>query len=216
MPLIAAASLVIAGCSAYRPTRTSAPVAPLPGARVAEPTPPQLIRKGKMDVTVEHVDDSRQRLEKAASALGAQLQHLDAHGADHADYLFRVPPDNLGSLMDSAATLGTVGERTIKVDDVTEQIVDAEGRLAALRASRDRIRALLEHVESLGDVITVERELARVQAELESLERRLASLKGQVVMSELSVALNRRHVPGPIAVVGMGLANGLKKLFIWR
>ena len=213
IPLIAAA-LVLAGC-AIQSTGTRR-IGAAPAANAAAPIPREIIRRGHRGGSVEKVDESRQRLERAAASLGAELAHLDAKGEEHAEYEFRVPPEHLVPVMDSAAALGAVGERAINVDDVTDQVVDAQGRLASLRASRDRLRALMEHADGVTDVITVERELARVQGEIESLENRLAALQGQVAMSELKVRLDRRHVLGPIAVVGSGIGKFFQKLFIWR
>ena len=100
------------------------------------------------------------------------------------------------------------------LDDVTDQVVDAQGRLSSLRASRDRLRALLDRAGGVSDVITVERELARVQAEIESLEGRLAVLQGAVALSEVNIRLEQKHELGPVAKVAVGLGRALKKLFV--
>ena len=213
-------ALGVVGCSQAARTGVMRPV-PLPTAASAVPgapslneaLAPQLIRRGKMGVTVEQVDDSRKNLERAASDLGAFLAHLDA-GKEHADLLFRVPPTRMDALMDSAATLGFVGERRVNLDDVTDQVVDAQGRLTSLRASRDRLRTLMDRAGGLSDVITVERELARVQSEIESLEGRLAALQGAVTLSEVNVRLDKKHELGPVSKVAVGIGRAIRKLFI--
>ena len=118
--------------------------------------------------------------------------------------------------MDSSAALGTPRERTVSAEDVTEQVVDTEERLVALRASRDRLRLLMERATSVADVVTVERELARVQAELESMERRLNALRGAVTLSELSVRIERGQVLGPLGLLAVGIGQVIGKLFVWR
>src|SRR5689334_12908149 len=211
-------TLSLVGCS--QATRVAGP-RPVPSPSTMTPTTssgealaPQLIRRGKMGVTVDQVDESRKNLERAASELGAFVAHLDAHGAEHADYLFRVAPTRMDALMDSAATLGFVGERRVSLDDVTDQVVDAQGRLTSLRASRDRLRALLDRAGGVSDVITVERELARVQSEIESLEGRLAVLQGAVTLSEVNVRLDEKHELGPVSKVAVGIGRAIRKLFI--
>jgi predicted nucleic acid-binding Zn-ribbon protein len=144
------------------------------------------------------------------------VANLSANEKDRADYVLRVPADKLDALMDSAATLGTVQQRTVSAEDVTDRMVDAAARLTSLRASRDRLRQLLDRATNVTDVVMVERELARVQSELESLEARMQALEGQVALSELSVHLRRRIVPGPLAVVALGAGKVISKLFIWR
>ena len=49
-----------------------------------------------------------------------------------------------------------------------------------------------------------------------AVQARLATLRGQVALSELSVALRQRPVLGPLGYVAMGIGYGVRKLFIWR
>jgi chromosome segregation ATPase len=169
-----------------------------------------------MYVEVTRLEPARARLEHALAALGGRVAYLRTNEDERAEYTLRVPGDRLDALMDSVATLGEVETRTVSATDVTEQVVDAEARLAALRATRDRLRQLLERASTVQDVVTVERELARVQGDLESLERRLNTLRGQVAFSELSVSLRRRPVLGPLGLLLQGAATLLGKLFVIR
>ena len=82
------------------------------------------------------------------------------------------------------------------------------------RAIRDRLRALLERAGSIPDVITVERELARVQGELDVLERRLEYLRGSTSMAELSVDAAPKRILGPLGLLAVGTGWVLQKLFI--
>ena len=205
-----------AACSQARPVATAPAPAVAHPLAATEPTPPQMIRRGQEGLTVERVDDARRHLEHAAAALDASIARSEARESESADYLFRVPPQRLDALMDSAATLGAVDERTTNAEDVTAQVVDVEGRIAALRASRDRLQELMNRATSVPNVIAVERELARVQGELESLEGRLNAMRGQVAMSELSVHLGQRHILGPLGLLFVGIGRGLEKLFVLR
>lgn len=176
----------------------------------------QLIRRGYIGVAVAELAPARARLERAVAATDAMITHAEVRDDSYAEYTLRVPPGQLVPLMDSAAALGEVDSRTVSAEDVTEAVVDAEARLDALRASRGRLTELLERAASVQDVISVERELARVQGEIESLDARLQSMKGQVAMSELTVQVRRRPVLGPLGVVFSGLLTVVEKLFIWR
>jgi len=200
---------------AAAPSAAALPVAP--GTPIAQqPEARQMIRRGSVAVSVDSVDLARRRVQRAAESLGAQVAHLDASGATHAEIVFRVPPQQLEPLMDSAAAVGKTNERTIGAEDVTDAIVDAEGRLASLQASRDRLRTLLDRAAAVPDVITVERELARVQGDIESLQRRITALRGQVAMSELTVTIDRRHVLGPVGAFFVGVGKLVGKLFVLR
>ena len=224
VPLVAlgiAPLLALGGCTQPMSPR-AAVVAPAraPSAEAAspatQPLPRQVIRSGRIEVTVEHLDDARRRLERAADALDAQVARLESREGASSEYQLRVRPDHLDAMMDSAAALGRAGGRTVSAEDVTDQVVDVEARLGALRASRDRLRQLMDRSANVGDVVAVERELARVQGELESLEGRLAALRGQVARSALIVRLQQRHVLGPLGLLAAGVGFVIQKLFVWR
>ena len=212
-------AMAIGAITACRGQQTSAPEPqPIP-AQVANPVAQsgqQLVRRGRAEVQVDELPAARARLEGALSALGGRVASLQTNEDLRADYVVRVPGHRLDALMDSAAALGEVKERTVSAVDVTEQVIDAEARLAALRASRDRLRQLLDRAATVQDVISVERELARVQGELESLETRLNALRGQVAMSELILRLERRRVLGPLGLLLQGIGVVIGKLFVWR
>jgi hypothetical protein len=215
-------AVLTTGCSQYATQgamrRSAAPnqMEVEPAGSGAQNVPRQLIRRGGVEVTVEKVGDARLRLERAIAALNGQVARLDLEQDRRANYQIRVPPDRLEALMDSAAALGKVGSRTISAEDVTDRVVDSEARLSVLRASRDRLKQLIERSASVSDIVTVERELSRVQSELESLEARLNALKGSVALSELSVRIDRQVVLGPVALLFQGIGAVVEKLFIWR
>ena len=216
---VAATTLVVlllpACSSAFK--LNAPPSAPVPSlAPGVQSVAQQIIRRGRVDVTVERITVAQQRFEHAAGALGAQVSRLDAREQEHAQYYVRVDPDRLDALMDSAAVLGNVGSRGVSAEDVTEQVVDVEARLGVMRASRDRLTQLMERGTTVTDVIAVERELARVQSEIESLEARLAALKGRVARSDLTVSMEQRRVLGPLGLVAVGVGKVLGKLFVWR
>ena len=221
----AATSAALGGCASSGPMTASASARP----RVAAPdddgrlgsveaalAQQQLIRRGHIAVSVADIAPARARLERAVAATGALVSHAQLSDDSRADYTLRVPPAQLAPLMDSVAALGDVDTRTTSAGDVTEAVGDAEARLAALRASRDRLTQLLDRAASVQDVISVERELARVQGEIESLDARLQAMKGQVAMSELVVRIRRKPVLGPLGLVFSGLLTVVEKLFIWR
>ena len=175
----------------------------------------QIVRNGQMVVEVTQLDAARTRFEQATASLAGHV--VTSRSEDkRAELLVRVPAARLHALMDSVSTLGDVEMRRVTSADVTDQLVDLEARLGAVRATRDRLRQLLERADEVQDVIAVERELGRVQADLESLEARLQLLRGQVAMSELSVRLRQEPVLGPLGVIVAGAAKLIGKLFVWR
>jgi len=118
-----------------------------------------------------------------------------------------VPADRLDAALDQLGKIGTVLQRNTTSQDVTSQYVDTESRLKTMRASVDRVRALMAQAKDLGQVVALESEMSRREADLESLESQLASLKDSVDRSTLAVSLT---TPGNETVTENGFLAGLR------
>jgi hypothetical protein len=122
--------------------------------------------------------------------------------------VLRVPVAGLDRLVDDLAATGTVLARSGRTEDATAQIVDLDSRVATQQASVTRVRALLGQATSIGDVVTVESELARREADLESLQRRVAALRDRVAYSTVTVEL-RGTAAAPPTDTPPGFGSGL-------
>src|SRR5665647_2448537 len=100
-----------------------------------------------------------------------------------------VPADKLDTALDQLGKIGTVIQRNTSSQDVTSQYVDTESRMKTMRASVDRVRALMAQAKDLGQVVALESEMSRREADLESLESQRAALKVSVDRSTLAVSL---------------------------
>jgi hypothetical protein len=133
-----------------------------------------------------------------------------------AHLVLRVPSATLEATLDTLARFGRVERRSVAATDVTTEAQDLDARVVSLRATRDRLRQLLERAASVADIAAVEAQLSRVQQDLDSLEGRLKALRTDVALSALTVDLDRRHVLGPLGFVAAGLAWVVEKLFVLR
>lgn len=126
----------------------------------------------------------------------------------------RVPPTAFDATVADLVGLGEERHRRLSTEDVGEQIVDIEARLATQRASVERVRALLAEADALGEVVTIESELTKRTADLESLEARLGALEARVELSTISVTFDSSGKPviGDALGFGDGLAAGWSAL----
>lgn len=108
-----------------------------------------------------------------------------------------VPADRLDATLDEVAKVGTVLSRRTSTDDVTARYVDTASRVASMKASVERVRALMSRADKLADVVTLEAELSRRQADLEAMEQQLAALDDQVALAPISVSLSTAATPVP-------------------
>ncbi len=133
-----------------------------------------------------------------------------SHAQEFSTMTISVPASALDATLDRLAALGTVDSRATSTDDVTSTYVDTASRIKTMRASVDRVRALMSRADKIGDIVTLESELSRREADLESLEQRLATLDDAVAMSPIEIRLTTEGAPvdePPTGFLG-GLAAG--------
>ena len=183
----------------------------------------KLIWTGELRLDVDAISNAVQQaaalVEKAKGYV--QAQSVDD---DNAQLTVRVPAEALSTTLSALGALGSATVVRVSSSDITEQYVDTESRMKTARALRDRLQGLLDRATNVTEVLSVERELARVQAEIEATEARLRAMAGQVELATLEVYLQRRTPPaevrrtiyGPIGLVVKGLGWVLEKLWIIR
>lgn len=101
----------------------------------------------------------------------------------------------IGMKADIAEAKGSIESETTDVQDLTRAILDTDARLKAQTTLRTRLENLLETRDAkLPDLLTLERELARVQGEIESATANLKALRARVSMSVVNLNYTSERV----------------------
>lgn len=173
---------------------------------------PAVIRTAELSVRVDDVRAAADEAARLAAAAGGGREAEQRSGDDErasAVLTLRVPPRAFDSTITALGALGDERSRTLGAQDVTDQVVDLEARLATQRASVDRVRALLDEAQALGEVVQIEGELTKRTADLEALQARLDALTTQVDLSTVVLRLDSER--GPVAAGGaLGFTDGLR------
>ena len=222
----AAVAFVLAGCSAggsassTADSRGIAPAVPQQGTGNAgqntKVTPPQpgatdrkLSRSARLELTATKVLDVVAQARGIAQGAGGYTGQ-ESTGDETATLSLAVPADKLDGVLDQLSHLGTsLVKRELNTQDVTEQTVDVEARLATQRASVERIRALLARASSVSEIASVESELTSREATLESLEQQRNSLAGSVAMATVAMTVRSVAAPPPPGEDHSGFLGGL-------
>lgn len=106
-----------------------------------------------------------------------------------AELTVRVPADRTDAFLEGMGDIGTVTEVGTNRRDVTMRWEDLDAKISALRASVDRLRALLVEAANTADLIDAEEALADRQGDLDSLTAQKRRLDDQITMSTLTVTI---------------------------
>jgi hypothetical protein len=193
------ASIGFAAKQAAPPTLSVAPTLP---QRVADSTAAaMIIRTGQASVEVDSLALGLARVRELARRLGGLVANTSVQsGRDElpsATIELRLPASRFDEALDGLAPMGRVESVNVSAQDVGEEFVDVNARLANARRLEERLLSLLAtRTGRLADVVSVERELARVREEIERYEGRVRYLRAHVAMSTLAITV---HEPAPIA-----------------
>ncbi|ATL31222.1 DUF4349 domain-containing protein [Streptomyces formicae] len=157
------------------------------------PTDTHVIRTARLTVRVKDVpaalDRARTAAEDAGGIVGSENTSRDGAGRERSRIVLRVPQAKYDDVLASLEGTGKLVDREAKAQDVTDQVVDVESRVASQRASVARVRELMDKATKLSDVVSLEGELSTRQADLEALLARQASLKDRTSMATITLSL---------------------------
>lgn len=179
----------------------------LPGsAAIVDIAPTLVIRNGQASVEVAKLDPAIVKVRQLAAQLGGYIANSSmSSGRDQvrsAMLEIRMPAQKFDQAINGLNTLGKVESVNATADDVGEEYVDITARVTNARRLEERLIGLLAtRTGKLQDVLSVERELARVREEIQRYEGRLRYLKSRVATSSLTVTV---HEPLPLLGDGPG------------
>jgi hypothetical protein len=182
----------------------------------------KLVWTGGLALEVENVTNAAARAAQAVEKMGGYVESQAVDDNDHAALSLRVPAARLATAICDLSSLGTVRTARVSSRDVSEEYVDTEARMKNAKALRDRLQELLGKATNVTEILSVERELSRLQAEIESAEARIRVLGAQVELASLQLDLHRRTPPaqsriyGPLGLLWHGLTWFVEKLFVIR
>ncbi|WP_433056401.1 DUF4349 domain-containing protein [Dactylosporangium sp. CS-033363] len=171
-----------------------------------------IIYSGSMTVEVKDVNvAAAQAIAFATGAggfIGGDNRQIDGQSST-ATLTLRVPADKFQATLDQLKNLGDEENRQLTAQDVTDQVVDVESRIATAQASVDRIRALLARAQTIGEITSLESELSRRESDLESLQARKRKLDGLTALSTITVVLHGPDAP-VVSEEDTGILVGLR------
>ena len=154
----------------------------------------KVIRNADLNVQTKEFDAFIAAVTDRAISYGGYVQSSNVNsrgmyygGMRYANMVLRIPSDKLDSFLREVDGLGNVISRTENADDVTEQYVDIEARLSAVRTEYQTLLDLLSKAESLEDIITLQDRLSTVRYQIESYEGKLRNYDSLVSFGTVTI-----------------------------
>jgi len=179
-----------------------------------------LVRTVSMDLEVHKVDEARNRVEQITLAAGGYV-HRGAYAVEGARRRFsatlKVPPAALAKVLSALRAVGKVQGEHLDTVEVTAAVMDVRARLKSHRTAEQRLQQIaLQQTASVKELLSVEKELARLRVEIERLEATERHYAGSVGLATITVGLAPRlrpaAKPGAWARVSGAFAAGLRHL----
>jgi hypothetical protein len=161
-----------------------------------------LIRNGAatLKVKADSLDTAVAQVRALAARVNGYVTNVAMQAGEQqirqAILTIRLPAARFDDAVAALRSIGEVESVNVTTEDVGEEYVDVQMRLANARRLEERLLELLgTRTGTLEHVLTIERELARVREQIERLEGRLRYLRNRVDLSTLAVTV---HEPGPL------------------
>ena len=158
-----------------------------------------VVAVASIGIEVEDVEASITKVRAAAEGLGGYVEQLtSAAGKENttATMTVRVPQPRFFDALDHLDAVGKITNRSVGSNDVTDQFIDLQARLKSSQTQEASLLRLMERVSTVSDVLTLEREIARIRSEVERLQGQLNFLERRVDLATITVSLNKPVIIG--------------------
>jgi hypothetical protein len=169
----------------------------------------KIIYTASMEVVVEEPEMVAEQLTTMVTSQSGYLQ-----SRQNLTLNFRIKADQIPLVFDQMEQAGRIKSKYLGSTDITEEYYDNDSRLDNLKTVKKRYLELLKQAASVQDILSVERELERVNLEIDLLQGRMNRIKNQVELASLTVTLKEKKKAGVLGVIGKGIYNGVKWLFV--
>lgn len=156
----------------------------------------KLIYNGNITLEVTDLPKLQSGVEEWAKALGGYVSNSDC-GQKNASFTVRVPASKFEQAMEAAGSFGTVKNKGVSTDDVSEEFYDLQSRLETRKLLREKLQSYLKQANNMQDMIKIERELNSVQSEIESMEGRMKRLTNQIDFATISIYASLPYSSNP-------------------
>ncbi|MEC9308464.1 MAG: DUF4349 domain-containing protein [Chloroflexota bacterium] len=160
----------------------------------------KIINTASITIEVAGIEATLESIKSITDRSGGYVENLSSHSDQthpQANLTIRVPQSKFNSIIQSLKALGEVKNHSSGTEDVSEQFVDMEARLKSLAAEETSLLSLLDNVEGISDILSIERELYRVRSDIERYQGQLNFLESKIDLSTIYITLFTPYKSSP-------------------
>lgn len=160
-----------------------------------------IIRDANLSLVVKDLNGTKEKIISLSESAKGYLVSATVYGTEKntsALVVIRVPETEFNQVLNQIRSLAVkITSESISGQDVTEEYVDLTGRLKSLEVSRNRFQEILKNASTVDQILTVQREIDRVQMDIEQTTGRMEYLSKSAAMSKITVnlALDEESLP---------------------
>jgi hypothetical protein len=157
----------------------------------------KIIRDGTMSIQVAKDAFSKgfASVTRIAENNGGFVLSSQTSGERAGTLTIRIPAKHFDDAMLSLRAIGTVQAQSVTGKDVTAQFIDLQARLRIAKSRRTVLLGLQSSATSLGDVLTLQRQLDDVQLQIEQIQGQVNFINDQVAEATIRVDLREKNAP---------------------
>ena len=162
-------------------------------AKTAAMLAQQLIKEGSINFETHDIAETRQHIESLVQKYGAYISQEDERASSSRIYqnmTVRIPKAHFDVFVtELSGSVKKIDEKSITVQDVTEEFIDNTARLAVKKETEQGYLRLLNQAKTIKDILDIQNELQDIRSDIESIEGRLRYLKNSVNFSMLHISM---------------------------
>ena len=168
------------------------------GSEHTVPTAPMIARVAGLTLSTKEFDKTRAALEEILKRHNGYMGELKVSAPSDAGRsltaTLRIPAPQLDSALAELKKLGRVEDESQGGEEVTQQYVDLQARLANGIHTEQRLTEILRtRTGKLQDVLKVELEIDRVRGEIEQMQAEKKELSKRVAFATLSTTVREEY-----------------------
>jgi hypothetical protein len=191
--------------------------APAPPAQRPENEPssigPMIARTASLNISVKDFYAARASLDRIVRGHQGYISSLNISTEKGAPQSLTgklmIPAAQLDAALADLKALGRVEQEQQGGEEVTSQVVDLDARLKNARETETQLTDILRsRTGKIGDVLEVEKEMARVRGEIEGMEAEQKQLRIRIAFASIDLTLAEEYQ----AQLGVGTSTAARQI----